>query len=103
MLYFVLVVGLQSIVTAIGGQQSPIIIVISTLVIAALFNPLRLRIQEFINRRFYRRAYNTDKILHDFSVTVRDEVDVDSLAHEILYVAESTMQPEAISLWLKSD
>ncbi|MDX1437072.1 MAG: hypothetical protein R3335_09690, partial [Anaerolineales bacterium] len=103
-LYFLGVVVLQGIVTTLTGQSnSPLVIVLTTLGIAALFNPLRLRTQDFINRRFYRRSYNKDKILQDFAVAVRDEVDVDSLAYQILNVADSTMQPEMISLWLKTD
>ena len=103
LLYFGTVALLQTLLAATTGQESPVVIVISTLVIAALFNPLRDRIQGFINRRFYRRAYNSDKILQDFSVTVRDEVDVDSLAQEVLIVADATMQPEMLSLWVKTD
>ncbi len=103
LLYFGTVALLQTLLSATTRQESPAVIVISTLVIAALFNPLRDRIQGFINRRFYRREYNSDKILQDFSVTVRDEVDVDSLAQEILVVADTTMQPEMLSLWLKTD
>jgi hypothetical protein len=69
LIYFVSVALLQSIATAIIGQTSPVVIVLSTLGIAALFTPLRSRIQNFIDRRFYRTAYNADRILQEFAVT----------------------------------
>jgi hypothetical protein len=102
LIYFLSVTLLQSIATSIIGQTSPLVIVLSTLAIAALFTPLRRGIQNFIDRRFYRTAYNADRILQEFAVTARDEVDVDALAREILKVIDSTMKPRTSSLWLKT-
>lgn len=98
--YFGLVVSLQNIYASFSNQQSPIIIVISTLVIAALFNPLRIRIQNFIDRRFYRKKYNAEKALADFASTARDEVEMDNLTRALLDVMEETLKPETAVLWL---
>ena len=69
--------------------------------IAALFNPLRKRIQTMIDKRFYRRKYNTAKVLAAFGATVRDETDLDALTSEMLRVMDDTMQPESVGLWLR--
>jgi hypothetical protein len=98
--YFGIVILLQSIVEAVSGQQSPIIVVISTLIIAALFAPLRRRVQDFIDRRFYRRKYDAERTLADFGQFVRDETDLEALTAELLRVTEETMQPEQVTLWL---
>lgn len=98
--YFGLVVSLQNIYAFFSNQQSPFIIVISTLVIAALFNPLRIRIQDFIDRRFYRNKYNAEKALADFASTARDEVEMDKLTGALLAVMEETLKPETAVLWL---
>jgi hypothetical protein len=102
LVYFGGIVLLQNVVGGLfGSTESPLIIVISTLAIAALFNPLRARIQEFIDRRFFRSKYNAEKTLVDFAAVARDEVDMVRLSDSFLSVIEKTIQPEQISLWLR--
>jgi hypothetical protein len=84
-----------------GMDDSPVAIVLSTLVIAALINPLRRRIQDFIDRRFYRRKYDAQKTVDDFARFARDETDMDVLATEIVRVVQDTIQPEIVTLWLR--
>jgi hypothetical protein len=100
--YFGSVVVLQSIVRAATGQrQSELVTVVSTLAIAALFIPLRQRVQDFIDRRFYRKKYDAAKTLAAFSATVRDETDLETLKARLVDVVNETMQPGSVSLWLK--
>jgi len=99
--YFGSVVLLQSLVENLTGEQSPIVIVFSTLTIAVLFNPLRNRVQDFIDRRFYRKKYNAEKALDRFAGVARDEVDMDNLTSKLMNVINETLQPEEINLWLK--
>lgn len=97
--YFGSVVLMQSLVTAVGGQQTAVVTVISTLIIAALFSPLRKRIQNDIDRRFFRRKYDAEKTVADFSASLRDAVDLDVLIEKLVAVVEETLQPEYASLW----
>jgi hypothetical protein len=102
-IYVGLVIGLQTLVRLFTGQisQSPVVIVASTVAIAALFRPLRQGLQALIDRRFYRRKYNAAKTLETFSATLRNEVDVNQLREHLVAVVQETMQPAHVSLWLR--
>ena len=104
LIYFGSVILLQTGFRTLTGQtNSPIITVLSTLGIAALFNPLRHRVQDFIDRRFYRKKYNAEQALAQFATIARDEVDMDKLIAALIGVVQETMQPERVSVWLIVD
>jgi hypothetical protein len=102
LLYVGSVVGLQYVFRTLTGGSSQLVIVASTLVIAALFDPMRRRIQSFIDRRFYRRRYDAGRVLAAFGTRLRDEVDLDTLSDDMLTVVRETVQPRRVSLWLRS-
>ena len=98
--FFVLIVVLQAVFTQVTGRDSAAAVILSTLAIAALFTPLRRAVQNSIDRRFYRRKYDAEKVLADFAATARDETDLDRLTAELVRVIQEAMQPEHVSVWL---
>ena len=99
--YFGSVILLQTVTGLANETQSPLTIVVSTLFIAALFNPVRHRVQRLIDRRFYRRQFDAQQVLAQFAQTTRDEVDAERLSQSLLEVVQQTMQPEGKGIWIK--
>jgi hypothetical protein len=100
LVYFGSVVLLQRVLSPFTGE-STVAVVLSTLLIAALFLPLRRRVQQVIDRRFFRRKYDAEQVLNQFAMTVRDETDLDALTAELVRVIQDTMEPEQVSVWLR--
>ncbi len=101
-IYAGLIIGLENLAGLFSSQGAqPPVIVVSTLAIAALFQPLRYRIQQVIDRRFYRRKYNAARTLAAFSATLRHEVDLTTLSEHLVEIVQETMQPASVSLWLR--
>jgi hypothetical protein len=105
LVYFGVVTVTQALIRALTVQQElpQLVVVASTLVIAALFNPLRRRVQSFIDRSFYRRKYDAAKTLEGFSTKLRDETDLEALSDDLVGVVSETMQPAHVSLWLRPE
>jgi hypothetical protein len=101
LVYLGSVVMLQRLMTPLIGRESPLAIVASTLAIAALFQPLRRRIQNVIDRRFYRRKYDSQRVLESFAARLRNETDLDAMTHDMVQVVQETLQPTHASLWLR--
>jgi hypothetical protein len=100
-LYFSSVIVLQRLFAPLLGGNDQLAIVASTLAIAALFHPLRRRVQHVIDRRFYRRKYDAQQTLQAFSAKLRDETDLDQLTDDLVQMVDRTLQPARVSLWLR--
>lgn len=100
LVYFSVVTVLQSIFISATGQSSAVVVVLSTLAIATLFSPLLRRVQETIDRRFYRRKYDAEQVLAQFAETAGKGTDLENITKELLQTIQKTMQPESASLWV---
>ncbi|HLA97393.1 MAG TPA: hypothetical protein VJL34_02980, partial [Anaerolineales bacterium] len=101
LVYFGLVILLERTLSSLVGSSGQVATVISTLAIFILFTPLRRRVQDFIDRRFYRRKYNAEKALAEFAAAARAETDLEALTAQVVEIVQNTMQPESLSLWLR--
>jgi uncharacterized membrane protein len=101
LVYFGIVILLQSVFNFASSQQSSVVIVISTLAIAALFSPLRKRIQDFIDRRFYRQKYNAEQALAEFTTVAQAETNLEVLIEKLSSIVLETLQPETIGIWIR--
>ena len=101
LVYFGSIVILQAVFQSVTGERSAFVIVVSTLLIAALFTPLRRRIQAVIDRRFFRKKYDAQQVLARFAITARDETDMNALSVELVNVVKETMAPTSMSIWLQ--
>ena len=99
--YFGSVILFQRITIRLTGTNSDLAVVLSTLLIAALFSPVRRRVQDSIDRRFFRRKYDAQRALSGFAQLTRSQVDLDEMHAALIDVAEQTVQPETVSLWFK--
>lgn len=100
-IYLLLVFGGQRLLASFFGPDNPVVLVVSTLLVAALFQPLRQRVQQLVDRRFYRRKYDAAQVVARFSATLRNEVDLEHLCEQLLAVVQETMQPVHFSLWIR--
>jgi len=101
LIYLLLVFVGQYLLSDLLGRSNGVVLVVSTLLVAALFRPLRQQIQKLVDRRFYRRKYDASKIVEAFSATLRNEVNLNQLRGHLLTVVQETMQPSHVSLWLR--
>jgi hypothetical protein len=101
-IYLLLVYGGQYLLSSFWGPDNPVVLVVSTLIVAALFHPLRRRVQRLVDRRFYRSKYDAARVVAGFSETLRQEVNLDELCEQLLAVVQETVQPSHLSLWLRS-
>lgn len=101
LVYFGSIITLQAMFQSVTGERPAFVIVLSTLLIAALFTPLRRRIQAVIDRRFFRKKYDAQQVLAQFAITARDETDMNALTAELARVVQEAMEPEGVTVWLK--